>query len=236
MSNLLRDRISYWQSIFFEFLKDSISHQSPIEHDRNVWISNVDRIRRISRNAWKIALNFLPIGRWTSTNLDTWNSKFADFETWNGEESASRRTTSQRSSLSSRCVDLHIKRYCFSYGTGRVSGFAFYAGVRVRREAATVPDIRPILRTFATYRFRNVACRLSRGFNATTHGEPLDSCDPCSEPLCRNPFPSRNKSSPPNLEGSERNSFIRARLVPASPGSIIARSTRATDCKKRRRR
>lgn len=43
-------------------------------------------------------------------------------------------------------VDLHIKRYCFSYGIGCVSGFTFYIGVQVRREAATVPDIRPIYR------------------------------------------------------------------------------------------
>lgn len=50
------------------------------------------------------------------------------------------------SPLHIRGVDLHIKRYCFSYGIGRVSGFAFYSGVQVRREAATVPDIRPILR------------------------------------------------------------------------------------------
>lgn len=51
---------------------------------------------------------------------------------------------SSESPLHIRGIDLHIKRYCFSYGIGRVSGFTFYIGVQVRREAATVPDIRPI--------------------------------------------------------------------------------------------
>lgn len=35
-----------------------------------------------------------------------------------------------KSSLHTRGVDLHIKRYCFSYGMGRVSGFTFYIGVQ----------------------------------------------------------------------------------------------------------
>lgn len=50
-----------------------------------------------------------------------------------------------KSSLHTRGVDLHIKRYCFSYGMGRVSGFTFYIGVQVtsrgRNGTWYTPDI-----------------------------------------------------------------------------------------------